>query len=463
MTYAVSCRLIEAHILCGFKCGAETMTILSIMKAKNLKPGDIPVADGTVPGLWLHPGKKKGHGKWLLRYKSPTELQGEKRKNLDKPPELARRDMGLGTYQDVSIIEARKSAEAARELIRNGIDPINARKADKKARTSDAQALTFEKAARQFHGDNKPGWKNSKHAAQWITTLETYMFPHIGNRKVGDLKARDFADALRTIWLEKPETASRVKQRCSSVMDWCAAQELVGANPVGVVAKLLPKQPKIRDRVVHHPAMPWQDVPVFIDEVLRAGNPSLSKTMLEFLILTAARSGEVRAMTWNEVDLVDCVWTVPSERMKANAAHRVPLSGRAIEMLEVQKDLAKHPDIVFPSASGNVPSDMILTKFLRDHNVESSDKGRTATAHGFRSSFRDWASENGHPRDYAERALAHTISNQTEAAYHRTDLLDQRRSMMESWALYVCGMGADDDKVVQITSLSKKNGAVPDN
>ncbi|MDP6645275.1 MAG: integrase arm-type DNA-binding domain-containing protein, partial [Rhodospirillales bacterium] len=354
---------------------------LTDLKARGVKPGGKPIADGTVSGLRLHAGDKKGNGKWLMRFTSP-----ETRK---------RRDMGFGTYPDVSITEARKSAAAARELIRNGIDPIDARKADKQARTSDAQALTFEKAARQFHADHKPGWNNSKHAAQWITTLETYVFPHIGNRKVDDLKARDFADALRNIWLEKPETASRVKQRCSSVMDWCAAQELIGANPVGVVTKLLPKQPKTRDRVVHHPAMPWQDVPVFIEGVLRAGNPSLSKTMLEFLILTAARSGEVRAMTWDEIDLVNCIWTVPAERMKANAAHRVPLSGRAIEILKGQKELAKHPDLVFPSPSGGVPSDMILTKFLRDQKVASSEKGRAATAHGFRSAYRDWASENG--------------------------------------------------------------------
>jgi integrase len=409
------------------------------LAARNIKPDSNPIAEGTVPGLRLHPGELKGHGKWLMRFTSPETGK--------------RRDMGFGAYPEVSITEAGKSAATARELIRNGIDPIEARKADRRARSIDAQAMTFEKAARQFYADHKPGWKNPKHAAQWITTLETYMFPHIGNRKVDGLKARDFADALRTIWLDKPETASRVKQRCSSVMDWCAAQELIGANPVGVVTKLLPKQPKIRDRVVHHPAMPWQDIPEFVEGVLRAGNPSLSRTMLEFLILTAARSGEVRAMTWDEVDLVDCVWTVPGERMKANAAHRVPLSGRANEMLEVQKDLAKHPDLVFPSPGGNVPSDMILTKFLRDKNVESSEPGRTATAHGFRSGFRDWASENGHPRDYAERVLAHTISNQTEAAYHRTDLLDQRRGMMESWAQYVCGLEGRSDKVVSISTM----------
>jgi integrase len=172
--------------------------------------------------------------------------------------------------------------------------------------------------------------------------------------------------------------------------------------------------------------------------------------MLEFLILTAARSGEVRAMTWDEVDLNAAVWMVPAERMKANTAHRVPLSGRSLEILQSQLDKADHPSLVFPSVRGKVPSDMILTKFLRDHNVASNEPGRTATAHGFRSSFRDWASENGYARDLAERALAHTISNEAEAAYHRTDLLDQRRDMMEAWANHVCGVAGHGDKVVSI-------------
>ena len=416
------------------------MASLTDLKARNIKPGGRPIADGTVSGLRLHPGKKKGHGKWLLRFVSPETNK--------------RRDMGLGVYPEVTITEARKSATTARDLIREGKDPIETRKANTQARQRDAQALTFEKAARAVHRDHKPGWQNSKHAAQWITTLETYVFPRIGNRKVESLKAKDFADALRHIWLEKPETASRVKQRCSSVMDWCAAQELIGANPVGVVTKLLPKQAGSRERVKHQPAMPWRMIPKFIEDVLRVGQPSLSKTMLEFLILTAARSGEVRAMTWDEVDLDDCVWTVPAVRMKAKTAHSVPLSDRAVEILKVQKGAAAHATLVFPSPSGRVPSDMILTKFLRDKEVESSEAGRTATAHGFRSSFRDWASENGYPRDYAERALAHTISNQAEAAYHRTDLLDQRRDMMEAWAQHVCGLEAHAGKVVPIKKRS---------
>ena len=412
------------------------MKSLSDLKARNIKPGDQPIPDGMVPGLRLHPGKEKGQGKWLLRFVSPETKK--------------RREMGFGAYPDASIADSRRAAAAARDLIRDGVDPIDARKANAQSRQRDAQALTFEKAAKRVHEDLKPGWANSKHAAQWITTLEIYVFPHIGNRKVMDLKARDFADALRPIWLGKAETASRVKQRCSAVMDWCAAQELIGANPVGVVAKLLPKQASNRERVVHQPAMPWQLVPGFVTDHLRTGKASLSKTMLEFLILTAARSGEVRAMSWDEVDLVKGVWTVPAERMKAKSPHRVPLSVRAVEILEAQRVTAAHLTLVFPSSRGNAPSDMILTEFLRGVEAVSSEAGRTATAHGFRSSFRDWASESGYPRDNAERALAHVVKNRTEEAYHRTDLLEQRRGMMQFWARYVCGLPVESDKVVSI-------------
>ena len=425
----------EALYRCGAKSGAM-MVMLSDLKAKNINPGDKPIGDGTVTGLRLEPGSAKGRGKWNLRFVSP--ITGK------------RRDMGLGAYPETSITDARKSAATARELILNGEDPIKARKADKSARKTDAQALTFEKAARQVHAALKPGWQNPRHAANWISSLEMYAFPRIGSRKVKDLKASDFADMLRPIWINKADTASRVKQRCNAVMDWCVAQELIGANPVGVVTRLLAKQAGSRERVVHQPAMPWQKIPDFIESNLRTGQQSLSKMMLEFLILTAARSGEVRAMIWDEVDLEDAVWTVPTERMKAKNAHRVPLSARAVEMLKAKKDKAAHPTLIFPSIRGKVPSDMILTKFLRDHNIESSEPGRTATAHGFRSSFRDWASENGYARDLAERALAHTISNQAEAAYHRTDLLEQRRGMMEAWAQHVCGLGIDGDKVVPI-------------
>ena len=285
------------------------------------------------------------------------------------------------------------------------------------------------------------------------------MFPKLGRRAVKELKARDFADALCTIWIDKPDTASRVKQRCSVIMDWCVAQEMCDGNPVGVVGKLLPKQQSKRDRVVHQPSLPWSEVPAFIDEVLHNKQASLSKLMLEFLILTAARSGEVRGMTWSEVDLTKAVWTVPASRMKTKVKHRVPLSVRAIEILIAQQSKADHSTLVFPSNGGKVPSDMILTKFLRDHNINSSEAGRTATAHGFRSSFRNWASENGYPRDYAERALSHLIFSETEAAYHRTDLLDQRRDMMEAWSQYVCGKEDHSNKVVHLSRREGSNGS----
>ena len=417
------------------------MANLSDLKAKNIKPGDRNIPDGTVTGLRLEAGKTKGHGKWMLRFVSPESGK--------------RRDMGLGTYPDVSIMAARKAGMAARDLIRDGKDPIEARKANKASQQADVNALNFEQVARKVHEDLKDGWKNPKHAAQWIMTMETYVFPRLGNYKIKDLKAQDFANMLRPIWLEKQETASRVKQRCHAVMDSCVAQELIGANPVGVVSKLLPKQPGKRERVVHQPSMPWKDVPALVRDVLHTGKPNLSKAMLEFLILTAARSGEVRAMTWAEVDLTKAAWTVPAERMKAKTAHRVPLSTRAVEILQAQKDKAGHAELAFPSLRGKVPSDMMLTKFLRDHKIQSTEPGRTATAHGFRSSFRNWASENGYPRDYAERALAHTIHNQAEAAYHTTDLLDQRRSMMEAWARHVCGTENHSNTVVQLKQAAK--------
>jgi integrase len=236
-------------------------------------------------------------------------------------------------------------------------------------------------------------------------------------------------------------------------MKWCWAQGLVAGNPVEVVAHLLPHQVGTRERTRHQPAMPWRDIPTFV-ETLRASPHSVTKALLEFVILTAARSGEARAMTWDEVDLDAKVWTVSASRMKAKVLHRVPLSERAIEILKDQRAGYPRSQIVFPSQRGVILSDMVLTKFLRDHEAQSSEQGRAATAHGFRSSFRDWASENGYPRDMAERALAHTIKNHSEAAYHRTDLLEQRRAMMEAWAQHVGGASASS--VLQMRRRQRK-------
>lgn len=424
----------------NFELRRIDMNQLTDRKAKNVKPNGPAQADGSVTGLRLIPGKTKGHGKWELRFMSPVTRK--------------RRDMGLGVYPIVSIVEARELASEARRQIREGKDPINERKAAVKR---EIEAMTFKDAAEAAYAARKDGFRNAKHSAQWIQTIRTHALTKIGDKKVEELRASDFADMLRPIWLKKPEMSSRVKQRCDKVMEWCIARDLIAANPVKSVGTLLPKQPSKRERVTRFPSMPWQEVPVFIAETLRAGEASRPKVMLEFLILTAARSGEVRAMEWSEINFEETLWTVPAERMKARVEHRVPLSNRAIEILQSQKKKAEHPTLVFPSLRGKVLTDMALTKYLRDHEVKSDTSGRFATAHGFRSSFRNWASENGYSQKAAERALAHTIRNSVEWSYHRTDLLDQRRVVMDNWAAFVCGKASSTQKVVNLLGRSKKN------
>lgn len=388
--------------------------------ARKLEPGSKPRSDGTVQGLQLIPSKTKGRGKWNLRFVSPVTGK--------------RRDMGLGTYPDIGIAAARRAALEARDLIASGGDPLEAKRAAELERRLETTMPSFEQAGRKVFEEISPGFRNVKHIRQWIGTLETYVFPKIGRLPVNELRASDFADVLRPIWLSKPETASRVRQRCDTVMNWCAAQDYVIASPVQNVDRLLPKQKGKRERVQHHPAVPWRYIPSFSERVLRTGRPTMSKLALEFLILTAARSGEVRLMEWSEIDWEAKIWTIPKVRMKAGVIHRVPLSPRAMEILRIRQQEEAFSSFVFPSRNGKPLTDMALTKALRDANVRSDTPGRIATAHGFRSSFRDWASESGYPRDIAERALAHTIASATEAAYHRTDLLEQRRKMMEAWA-----------------------------
>lgn len=303
-----------------------------------------------------------------------------------------------------------------------------------------AAVPTFVDAARQHHADKAEGFRNKKHRDQWISTLERFIFPKIGKRRVNELGPADFAACLKPIWLMKPETASRVKQRCDAVMNWAAANGFIVASPVGVVDKLLPKQPGKRERVEHQPALPWRLLPSFFSGVLYGGETNITRHMLELLILTGCRSGELRHMEWQEIDFSNAIWTVPAPRMKAKVAHRVPLGPRAIEILEERLEQSESGEgLVFLSRTTKPVTDMALTKFLHDHKVESDTAGRHATAHGFRSSFRDWASENGYSRDLAERALAHTVKNAVEAAYHRTDLLDQRRPMMLDWERFCLG------------------------
>lgn len=394
---------------------------LTDRQARALKPGSKAIFDGKVAGLMLAPTHIGA--KWILRFTSPITRK--------------RRDAGLGTYPETSIAEAREKAFAMRKIIDAGNDPIDTRNLERKAASVAAAALTFEKAAREVHGELSPGWRNAKHSAQWIQTLETYVFPIIGAKKLDAITPADCADALRPIWLSKPETASRTRQRMHVVMQWAWAHGHINANPVAVVDHVLPRQTA---KSAHQPAMPWVKLPAFVVEHLKEGGPVYgSRAALLFLILTAARSGEVRGAMWSEFDMENCIWAIPPDRMKTKEAHRVPLSRRTLALVQAIKESGLHDTLVFPSPRGKVMSDMTFTKFLRDIKAPSDTPGRVATAHGFRSTFRDWASEHGYARDLAERALAHTVANQVEAAYHRTDLVEQRRPMMEAWDLHVLG------------------------
>jgi integrase len=394
------------------------MALLTDTKARSVKPGGTPLAHGGVTGLTLHPSPiQKGQGKWVLRYVSPITKK--------------RRNAGLGCYPDIGVAEAAQQARLMREQIARGQDPLEI-KANESAKP---RIPSLDEAAKTLHKELVPGWKNFKHAKQWINTLTEYAFPLIGSIPLDQIQPRHIADVLRPIWLEKAETAGRVKQRLHAVMAWGWAHGFCLSNPVDVVGHLLPIQPGKTARTQHQPAMPWALIPTFMAEHL---SPSfdVSRQVLAFLILTAARSGEVRHMTWSEVDFKTKLWTVPAERMKARQIHRVPLSKQAVALLRHQE--GQHKTLVFPSVRDRTPlSDMTLTALLRREEAVSDVPGRKATAHGFRSSFRDWCSEKGYARDLAERSLAHAVQNKVEAAYHRTDLLEQRRPMMQAWADFI--------------------------
>lgn len=396
--------------------------MLTDVKARKITPDDKTLAVGGAKGLYLRAGSSKGTGKFFLRFVSPATGK--------------RRDMGLGSYPELGLAEARRLAMDAHRLIADGVDPIEQRNQTAKEAVQSNIVPTFQEAAERTYAALEPSFKNAKHSAQWINTLRTYAFPHIGQKPVDILTTDDFACLLAPIWLSKAETAGRVRQRCERVMTWCLAHRHTATNPVSAVDALLPKQPRKRDRVEHHPAAPWRSLPDVMTRLNAAQRDSVGRDALILLILTATRSGEVRGACWEEFDLSRKIWTIPASRMKAGMLHRVPLSEQAIQLLEKRAALCDG-SLVFSNRSDTPLSDMTLTKQLRTCKFPSDTPGRIATAHGFRSSFRDWASENGYPRDLAERALAHTIHNATEAAYHRTDQLEQRVAMMQSWADFV--------------------------
>lgn len=377
------------------------MASLSALHVKNAKPGRHP--DGK--GLYLLVSPTGGKS-WVLR----VQVDGK------------RKDYGLGSLDIVSLAEAREKAAEWRKLAKAGLNPSVEAKRERGKLTS------FKTAAEQYHGEREGSWKNEKHADQWITTLRTYAYPTIGDLSVDRIDADDIAQALKPIWQSKAETARRVRQRIGTVLDYSKAKGWRATEaPMRAVSTLLNgiKQPKGRN----FPSMPYADVPAFIS-VLRDGRASPSVLALEFLILTAARSGEVRGATWKEMDIAGARWNVPSERMKMGQEHSVPLSERALAILkEAEAHSDQEPDrIVFPGLRRQPLSDMTLSKVLR------TKSGPAYTVHGFRSSFRDWCAEQGHSNDWAEAALSHTVANKVEAAYRRTKFFDQRIGLMESWS-----------------------------
>ena len=397
------------------------MALLSDAKARSIKPDDKPIPHGGITGLTLHPSTTKGRGKWVFRYVSPVTGK--------------RRNAGLGIYPEISIADAGSQARLMREQLAKGLDPLEV----KKEEASKPAIPTVEIAARQVHEQLLPGWRNPKHGKQWISTLEQYAFPTIGRQPINAITPAHIASVLQPIWLEIPETATRVKQRLHAVMAWAWAHGFCQANPVDVVDKLLPLQPSKAIRTQHQPAMDWRTLPAFYQQHLANSERfDVSRALLSFVIFTACRSGEARKMRWEELDLGAAIWTIPADRMKTQVVHRIPLSLQTMAVLDKVRGL--HGEWVFPSPRKQVPlTDMALTTLLRRVEAPSTTPERLATAHGFRSTFRDWCSEQGYPRDLAERALAHLIQNKVEAAYHRTDLLDQRRPMMDAWAQFVAG------------------------
>ncbi|TNM66143.1 tyrosine-type recombinase/integrase [Aliirhizobium smilacinae] len=396
---------------------------LTDVQAQHMKPGDKPISDGAVLGLYLFASTKEGTGKWIFRYKSP--LTGK------------RREMGFGTFPLVPIETARKKALKARECLLRKMDPLEFREQNGPYSAQLRRIPTFEAAARQLHSQLSSGFRSQKHSDQWLQTMEEYAFPIIGKQSFDTLTPEKFASCLRPIWLTRPETARRVKQRCAAVVRWALAHQYVSTDPMSYVKALLPRQPTRRERVRHFPALPWSMIPEFIATTLRSDGNDVHQTMLELVILTACRSGEIRKMRWDEIDLEEKTFTIPGYRMKARVAHRVPLTPRVLRLLEIQRGkYALHQGLVFKSRAGTPVTDMALTTILRENCVSSDTKGRTATTHGFRSSFRDWASENGHSNNLADRTLAHSLRSVVEAAYHRTDLLEQRAKLMLQWENY---------------------------
>lgn len=399
--------------------GINKLSALTVQRAKE------PGYYGDGGGLWLQISKLGGKS-WVFRFTRHGKT----------------REMGLGPVHTVSLAEARDKALEHRKAVANGHDPIDERKAGRdQARLDTARRKTFAECAAAYIEANRAGWQNEKHAAQWQSTLSNYAYPTLGSLPVSSIDTDrvlavlmqevEDRDGVAPLWHAKTETASRVRGRIESVLDWASFRGYrEGENPArwkGHLEHELPARSKIQ-KVKHHAALPYQQVASFVTEL--RNRDGVSARALEFSIFTAARSGEVRGATWEEIDFSARVWTVPGRRMKARREHRVPLSDEAIHILEQMPRIATC-DYVFSAPKGGMLSDMALTSVLR--RMGHPD----LTQHGFRSTFRDWAGETTtYPREVCEHALAHQLADGVEAAYQRGDLLAKRTLLMQDWGRF---------------------------
>lgn len=397
---------------------------LTAIQVKRLtKPGFYSVG-GT--GLYLKVGSKDSRS-WILR-----AVVGS-----------ARRDIGLGSYPDVSLEEARKEAKKARKKIKKGVDPVEEKRQLKRDLIRrQAEQITFREAALKVYEKKVPEFKSLKHSNDWINSVTRYAFPTIGHLPLAEITTGDVYRVLEPIWLTKTETATRIRQRIEAVFSWGMANDAVAAptlNPARWpenLKELLSSPAKVL-KVEHYRALPWQEIGNFMAD-LRAKR-GIGARALEFLILTAARSGEVREMLWSEVDLEAALWIVPAEKMKAGKKHTVPLSEPALKILKEIPRL-EGSNYVFPGKGGGMQSNNTLLKVVERMGVD-------CVPHGFRSTFKDWArSCTAYPDEVSELALAHVNSDSTRTAYARDELLPKRKKMMQDWGEF-CGEENNDKRI----------------
>jgi integrase len=394
------------------KSGKHPDRALTAVGVRNLKtPGRY--ADGG--GLYLlvdGPDTKR----WVLR----TQIKGGRRT-----------DIGLGGLSTTTLAEAREKSLAYRKMARAGVDPVAAK------REAEKVVPTFAQTAEKVYASHSKGWTNAKHAEQWINSLKRYAYPHIGTMPVDQIAPSNVATTLEPIWFDKPETARRVRQRIGAVLDWSTTEgHRDGVNPVeGVKASFAKKKAGAKK---HFPAMPYQEVSDFLTTLQESDTSLPTKCALEFLILTVGRTNEVIKADWQEIDIDDATWTVPASRMKRKVEHRVPLSLRALELLEAMRPVTVGTGLVFPGDKAGEPlSDAALLKTVNRYAPKY-------TVHGFRSSFRDWAEERTNfTRAVCEQALSHGLKDKTEAAYNRSDLFEKRHDLMARWSDYLTKNSAD--------------------